>query len=503
MKMGDTPILELRGIEKRFPGVIALREMSFAVRKGSVHVICGENGAGKSTLVKIVNGIYQPDAGEILVNGERVHIDSPVTARRLKISMVTQELNYIPEITVAQSLFLGEEPRTRFGSIDWKKVYKDTKALLAREGLHYRADTKLKELSVSDLQMLEIMKAVSRESNIIIFDEPTSAITSKEVDILFKKIDELRAKGAGIIYISHRFDELFRIADDVSVIRDGTHVATHPASEIDIEAIIQMMVGRRLDHVYPPKPERVPGSTVIEVKELGDGERFHGINLHARKGEIVGLAGLMGAGRTEVVRAVFGLDPYTTGEIRVHGTPVKIREVQDAIRLKIAMLSEDRKRYGILPMRSILENIGLVTLQKIFGRGYRNAKAEKRLIESVSSRMNVKAPDLNTPIGNLSGGNQQKVMLAKWMLCDPEILILDEPTRGIDVGAKYEIYKIIFELAAEGKTVVVISSELPELIAVCDRIYVMANGRISGELQEEEFSQERIMRLATIGGDEN
>jgi inositol transport system ATP-binding protein len=503
MKMGDTPILELRGIEKRFPGVIALREMSFAVRKGSVHVICGENGAGKSTLVKIVNGIYQPDAGEILVNGERVHIDSPVTARRLKISMVTQELNYIPEITVAQSLFLGEEPRTRFGSIDWKKVYADTKALLAREGLHYRADMKLKELSVSDLQMLEIMKAVSRESNIIIFDEPTSAITSKEVDILFKKIDGLRAKGAGIIYISHRFDELFRIADDVSVIRDGTHVATRAASEIDIEGIIQMMVGRRLDHVYPPKPERVPGATVIEVKELGDGERFQGINLHARKGEIVGLAGLMGAGRTEVVRAVFGLDPYTTGEIRVHGVLVKIREVQDAIRLKIAMLSEDRKRYGILPMRSILENIGLVTLKKIFGRGYRNVKAEKGLIESVSSRMNVKAPDLNTPIGNLSGGNQQKVMLAKWMLCEPEILILDEPTRGIDVGAKYEIYKIIFELAAEGKTVVVISSELPELIAVCDRIYVMANGRIRGELLEQEFSQEGIMRLATMGGDDN
>lgn len=503
MKMGDTPILELRGIEKRFPGVIALKDMGFSVRKGSVHVICGENGAGKSTLMKIVSGIYQPDAGEIYVGGEKVTIDSPLTARRLKISMVTQELNYIPEITVAQSLFLGDEPRTRIGSIDWKKVYADAKALLEREGLHYRPDTKLKELSVSDLQMLEIMKAVSREANIIIFDEPTSAITSKEVDVLFKKINELRENGAGIVYISHRFDELFRIADDISVIRDGTHVGTRPASEIDVDTIIQMMVGRKLDNVYPEKPQRKLGATALEVKGLGDDERFSDVSFNVRKGEIIGLAGLMGAGRTEVVRTVFGLDPYTQGEINVHGQPVRIRHVQDAIRLRIAMLSEDRKRYGIVPMRSITENTGLVSLNKFFKRGYRDAKTEKRLIDGVSSRMKVKAPNFNTQIGLLSGGNQQKVMLAKWMLCDPEILILDEPTRGIDVGAKFEIYKIIFELAQEGRAVVVISSELSELIAICDRIYVMANGRISGELKEPEFSQEGIMRLATLGGDEN
>ncbi|WP_200661207.1 sugar ABC transporter ATP-binding protein [Paraburkholderia nemoris] len=503
MTMGDTPILELRRIEKRFPGVIALKEMSFAVRKGSVHVICGENGAGKSTLMKIVSGIYQPDAGEIFVNGEKVAVDSPLTARRMKISMVTQELNYIPEITVAQSLFLGDEPRTRFGSIDWKKLYADAKALLEREGLHYRLDTKLKELSLSDLQMLEIMKAVSREANIIIFDEPTSAITSKEVDVLFKKIDELRAKGAGIVYISHRFEELYRIADDISVIRDGSHVATRRATEIDIETIIQMMVGRKLDNVYPPKPEPKVGAAALEVKGLGDDERFSNVSFNVRKGEIIGLAGLMGAGRTEVVRTVFGLDPYTTGEILVHGEQVRIRTVQDAVRLKIAMLSEDRKRYGIVPMRSITENIGLVSLKKFFRRGYRDAKTEKRLIDGASKRMKVKAPGFNTEIGLLSGGNQQKVMLAKWMLCEPDILILDEPTRGIDVGAKFEIYKIIFELAQEGRAVIVISSELSELTAICDRIYVMASGRISGELKGPEFNQEGIMRLATMGGDEN
>ena len=503
MKMGDKPILELRGIEKRFPGVIALKDMSFSVRRGSVHVICGENGAGKSTLMKIVSGIYQPDAGEIFVDGEKVEIDSPLTARKYRISMVTQELNYIPELTVAQSLFLGDEPRTRFGSIDWKKVYGDAKALLEREGLHYRPDTKLKELSVSDLQMLEIMKAVSREANVIIFDEPTSAITAKEVDLLFKKINELRAKGAGIVYISHRFEELYRIADEISVIRDGSHVATRPAKETNIETIIQMMVGRKLDNVYPPKPRREFGETALEVKGLGDDARFSNVSFNVRKGEIIGLAGLMGAGRTEVVRTVFGLDPYTAGEIRVHGRPVRIRTVPDAIRLRIAMLSEDRKRYGIVPMRSITENTGLVSLDQFIRRGYRDAGLEKRLIDRVSNRMKVKAPNFNTPIGLLSGGNQQKVMLAKWMLCDPEILILDEPTRGIDVGAKFEIYKIIFELAQEGRAVIVISSELPELIGVCDRIYVMASGRISGELQEPEFSQEGIMRLATIAGDEN
>jgi inositol transport system ATP-binding protein len=500
--MGDVPLLELRGIQKYFPGVWALRDMSFAVRRGSVHVVCGENGAGKSTLVKIISGIYQPDSGEVFLNGEKVVIHNPIQARRLKISMVTQELNYIPEMTVEQSLFLGDEPQNKAFGIDWKKIRAETIALLKRERLAYEPDTKLKELSVSDIQMLEILKAVSRESNVIVLDEPTSAITTKEVDLLFKKIAELRAAGTGIIYISHRLDELFRVADDITVIRDGSHVETRPAADFDIETIIRLMVGRPIDNVFPPKLERSIGKPILEVEDFGNETKFSGISFDVRKGEIVGFSGLMGAGRTEVARSLFGLDPYTTGVIRVNGTEVEIKSVQDSIQLGVAMLSEDRKRYGIVPMRSISENIALSSLEKIFKRGHLDKKAEDEIITSVSDRMRVKAPSLGTAVESLSGGNQQKVVFAKWMLRNPEILILDEPTRGIDVGAKYEIYKIIFELAQEGKAIVMISSELPELIGVCDRIYVMANGTISGELQAEEFSQEKIMRLATVGGDE-
>ncbi len=499
--MGEIPLLELRGIEKYFPGVWALKHMSFTVRPGSVHVICGENGAGKSTLVKIINGIYQPDEGEVLINGQKVVIQNPIQARHMKISMVSQELNYIPEMTVEQSLFLGDEPRNRIGGVDWPKIRKMTVELLEREGLPYRPDTKLKDLSISDIQMLEIMKAVSYESNIIIFDEPTSAITTKEVDVLFDKISQLRAKGAGIIYISHRLDELFRIADDISVIRDGAHVETRRATDFDINTIIQLMVGRPLDNVFPPKPERSIGKPVIEVKGLCDEGKFRDVNFNIRAGEIVGFSGLMGAGRTEVVRALFGLDPLSDGEVRINGNTVKISTVQNSIDLGMAMLSEDRKRYGIIPIRSIRENVGLSSLKKFFSKGYLDKKAERGFIASVCDRMRVKAPSMETAVVALSGGNQQKVVFAKWVLRNPDILILDEPTRGVDVGAKYEIYKIMFELASEGKAILMISSELPELIGVCDRMYVMAKGRITGELQANEFDQERIMKFATIGAE--
>jgi inositol transport system ATP-binding protein len=493
------PLLELRGIEKSFPGVWALKHMAFSVCRGSVHVICGENGAGKSTLVKIINGIYQPDNGEILLNGERVVIPNPVKARQYKISMISQELNYIPEMTVEQSLFLGDEPLNKIGGIDWKKIRKSTIELLKREGLSYKPDTKLKDLSISDIQMLEILKAVSHESNIIIMDEPTSAITDKEVVLLFSKIAQLKAKGAGIIYISHRLDELLRIADEISVIRDGALVETRHAKDFDIDTIIQLMVGRALDNVFPPKTKRTVGETVLDVEGLSNGSKFTDINFQLRAGEIVGFAGLMGAGRTDVVRALFGLDPFSAGVVRVHGKKVKIRNVQDSISLGIAMLSEDRKRYGIIAIRSVRENVGLSCLKRFFRGGYLHKKLEKKLIASICDRMRVKTPSLETAVDALSGGTQQKVVFAKWMLRDPDILILDEPTRGIDVGAKYEIYKIMLELAGDGKGVLMISSELPELIGVCDRIYVMSKGRITGELSADEFDQERIMKYATMG----
>jgi inositol transport system ATP-binding protein len=498
---GSVPRLELRDISKAYPGVRALSNMSLAFRKGAVHVICGENGAGKSTLVKTINGIVQPDSGEILLDGAPVVIPDPRRARALGVSMISQELNYIPEITVQEALFLGIEPLTAFRSVDWREIRKRTTELLRREGLKYDPDTRLKELSVSDVQMLEIMKAVSQDADIIIMDEPTSAISAKEVDILFEKIRQLRAKGAAIIYISHRLDELFRIADDISVIRDGQHVATRPAKDFDIDTIIQLMVGRTIENVFPPRPERSFGPAKLEVRGLADEDKFADIDIQVRAGEIVGLSGLMGAGRTEVVRAIFGLDPRVSGEIRVDGVKVRIHSPQDAIDAGVVMLSEDRKRYGLVQVRSIGENVGLPNLSQFIRGGYLHRQEERQLIGRICDRMRVKAPTLDTTVDALSGGNQQKVVFAKWMMRDPEVLILDEPTRGIDVGAKYEIYKIIFELACEGKAIVLITSELPELLALCDRMYVMAKGRIVAQMQGPHFDQERIMKFATMGAE--
>ena len=497
--MSKPPLIELRGIRKSFPGVVALKHVAFAVRPGTVHVLCGENGAGKSTLCKIINGIHQPDTGEILLNGQPVVIPHPIKAREYKISMIAQELNYIPEMTVQEFFFLGDEPLNKIRGVNWKEIRKGALDLLRKEGLPYAPDTKLKELSVSDVQMIEILKAVSmHDAKIIIMDEPTSAITDKEVVVLFKKIAELKAKGAGIIYISHRLDELFQIADDITVLRDGAVVETRPAKDFNVDSVIQLMVGRTLDHVFPPKPERAVGETVLDVEGLSDGSNFiKNINFRVRAGEIVGFSGLMGAGRTEVARALFGLDPISAGTIRVRGKEVKIRSVQDSIALGMAMLSEDRKRYGIIPIRSIRENVGLSSLERIMHNGFLHKRLEKKLIGSVCDRMRVKAPSVETAVNALSGGNQQKVVFAKWLLREPDLLILDEPTRGIDVGAKFEIYKIMLELAAAGKAILMISSELPELIGMADRIYVMSHGRITGELQASEFDQERIMKYAT------
>jgi inositol transport system ATP-binding protein len=491
----DAPKLELRNIEKSFPGVRALSKVCFSLNKGTVHVLCGENGAGKSTLMKIINGIYQPDKGQIFMNGKEIKIHNPIDARRHGISMIFQELNYIPEITIEQSLFLGREPRNVFG-IDWQAIRRQTLELMGQEGLSYKPTSKLKDLTVSDIQMLEILKAISYESDVIIMDEPTSAITSKEVRVLFKKIADLKAKGVSIIYISHKMEEIFEIADDITVLRDGSVVDTRPAGVLDIDTVISLMVGRKLTNVYP-KEKQPLGEIAFEVENLSHGKLFSNISFKAHAGEIVGLAGLMGAGRTEVVRAIFGLDPYTSGKIKIKGSEVRIKKVQDSIDHGLVMLSEDRKRYGIIPVRSVKENISLPNLAQFISKGRLFAKKEKDTVQSICERIRVKTPTLDTTIDSLSGGNQQKVVLAKWMLRSPNIIILDEPTRGIDVGAKFEIYKLMTELIREGKAIIMISSELPELLGMCDRIYVMSKGRIAGELNRPEFSQENVMKLAT------
>ena len=493
--MGDVK-MRVSGVEKSFPGVKALSNIEFSVRKGTVHALCGENGAGKSTLMKIIMGLYKADKGQIFIDDQPVDIRNPIQAREYGISMIAQELNYVPELSVEENLFLGRLPVNKFGKVDWKKVRRETIRFLEEEKLPYKPTQKLKTLTVSDIQMLEIIKAVTNNAQIVIMDEPTSSITEREVKQLFAKIAELKAKGVAIVYISHKMDEVFQIADDITVLRDGTVVSTDRAEDLDLDTVIAKMVGRKLSNVYPK--EDVPiGEKVIEVEDFSQDGLFEDINFYARKGEIVGFAGLVGAGRTEVMRTVFGLDPHKTGTVKIHGKPVDIKSAGDGIKNRLVMLSESRRDDGIVPVRSIQENASLASLKQYIYGGYAHKAKEKKEVQEMFGKMHVKAPSIDTEISKLSGGNQQKVLLARWMLCDPEIMILDEPTRGIDVGAKYEIYKLIPDIVKENKSVIMVSSELPELIGMCDRIYIMCQGRIAGCIEKDEFSQETIMRYAT------
>ncbi len=489
--------LEVNNIEKSFPGVKALDNINFAVRPATVHVLCGENGAGKSTLMKIINGVYHQDKGEIKIDGEIVDIRNPIQAREHGISMIFQELNFVPEMSVEESLILGKWPKNKINRIDWKAIRENATKLLESEGLSYDPQQQVKELSVSDCQMLEILKAVSNNSSIIIMDEPTSAISNKEVESLFEKIAELKAKGVAIIYISHKMDEIFRIADDITILRDGMVVDSKPVEELTIEKVINLMVGREFDSSNYPKEQIDIGNIKLDVKNFTKKGVFKDINFHVKAGEIVGFAGLMGAGRTEVMRALFALDSYDEGEIFLSDAKVELKNVESSIKNKLVMLSEDRRRFGIIPVRDVKENTTLSSLKKIFYNGFLHSKEEISSVNDMCSKMNVKTPTISTAIEALSGGNQQKVVLAKWMLSDPQVLILDEPTRGIDVGAKFEIYKLMSDLAKEGRAQIMVSSELPELIGMCDRIYVMAEGKIQGELERKDFSQENIMRYAT------
>lgn len=488
--------LRVSGIEKSFPGVKALNNIHFAVRKGTVHALCGENGAGKSTLMKVLTGLYKADKGQIFIDEKPVEIKNPIQAREYGISMIAQELNYVSELSVEENLFMGRLPKNRFGGVDWKKVRREARRLLEEENLTYDPAQKLKTLTVSDIQMLEIIKAVTNNAQVVLMDEPTSSISQEDVKRLFEKIRELKAKGVSIIYISHKMDEVFQIADDITVIRDGEVVSTDRAENLDIQTVIARMVGRPLENVYP-KEDMTLGNVVFEVENFNARGIFGDINFYARKGEIVGFAGLVGAGRTELMRAVFGLDPKDSGTVRINGDEAVIRSPEEAIKKKLIMLTEDRKEYGLIPVRSVMENASLASLKRYFYGGRNHRKQERTEVAEIFRKMDVKTPSLDTLISSLSGGNAQKVLLARWMLCEPEIMILDEPTRGIDVGAKFEIYKLMTDIVREGKTIIMVSSELPELIGMCDRIYIMCQGRITGCLKREEFSQEAIMMRAT------
>jgi inositol transport system ATP-binding protein len=501
--MKNDVFLELKGITKSFPGVLALDNVGFSARRGEVHALCGENGAGKSTLMKIIDGLYKADSGEILIEGKPVTSTNPKEARRHGIAMIFQECTFVPEMSVAESLFMGDLPTNKFRRINWQYIYKETEDLLGKEGLLDNprlidgVRTKLKFLTIADVQMLEIVKAIRKDSQVIIMDEPTSALAKKEADTLLEKVIELKSRGKSIIYISHKMDELFKIADRITVFRDGKVIGSDIAANLTIDKVITMMVGRELSNDYP-KIDAPVGEELLRVSGLGRIGVFDNVNFNVRAGEIVGFAGLVGAGRTEVVRAVCGLDPIDRGKIFVRSRETTLKKAVDSVNNGIAMCSEDRRRYGLVLIRSVRENIGLPNLKRYIYGGYLHRKKEKEEIDNQIRTLKLKTPSAETPVSNLSGGNQQKVVLAKWLIRDAETLILDEPTRGIDVGAKYEIYKLMSDIVKDGKKgIVMISSELPELLGMCDRIYVMSKGRIVTELQRDQFSQELIMQYAT------
>ncbi|MGI5172716.1 sugar ABC transporter ATP-binding protein [Treponema sp. OMZ 840] len=495
--------LELRNISKFFPGVKALDKVNFEIRKGEVHVLCGENGAGKTTLMKILNGIYHTDEGEILIEGSPVEIKSPLDARYYGISMIFQECAYVPEMDIAENLFLGDWPVNALRQVNWKQIYEKTKILLQKENLlaqikfKHGVYTKLRDLSISDIQMLEIVKAISKGFQVLIMDEPTSSLALHETEILLQKVLELKKRGKSIIYISHKMDEIFKIADRITIFRDGKTVCSKPVSDLSIDEVITQMVGRTLSNDYPKKVTP-PGKRLLSINHLTRKGFFYDISFSLNEGEIVGFAGLVGAGRTEVMRAICGFDPIDSGTIECSGKKIVVRNVSDSIQNGIAMCTEDRRRYGLVLVRSVKENIGLPNLEKFIFRGKCHKKIEEKIVKEKCALLKIKTPGLDSIVAHLSGGNQQKVVLGKWLLKDPSVLILDEPTRGIDVGAKYEIYKFMSQIVQQKhKGIIMVSSEMPELIGMCDRIYVMTDGCITGLVERKDFSQELIMKYAT------
>ncbi|MBC5649079.1 sugar ABC transporter ATP-binding protein [Christensenella tenuis] len=492
--MANEYILEMVDICKSFPGVKALENVNLKLKCGTVHALMGENGAGKSTLMKVLMGMYVPDSGKIIYDGREISRYSQGQAIGMGITMVHQELSYIPHMTIAENMFLGREI-LKNGIIDRTAMCEKAKELLARVGVSLDPKVLMKDLSVSERQMVEIAKCVSYNAKIVIMDEPTSAITDKEVDQLFAVLNDLKAKGVAIVYISHKMDEVLKISDEVTILRDGTFIDTFPTENIDIDQIIVAMVGRELSQVYPEKNNEI-GEQVFEVKGLKREGVFHDISFSLRKGEILGFAGLMGAGRTEIMRAIYGIDKLDEGEIYVRGEQITIRNPGDAIKNKIGLVNEDRKGVGLVLPMSIKKNLTLSNLNKYFNGIVVGNKKEAELADKMMQMLAIKAPSKEQLVKNLSGGNQQKVVLGKLLLDEAEILIMDEPTRGIDVGAKAEIYKLICELAEEGKAVIVVSSEMPELLGLCDRIIVLHEGEMMGEVQREDFDQETLMKWA-------
>lgn len=487
-------LLDMKQIIKSFNGVEVLHGIDFSLRAGTVHALMGENGAGKSTLMKVLAGVHKCDDGEIWLKGKKTEIQSPRHAQELGIAMIHQELSPVPEMTVAENIFLGREPRKGL-FVDYKKMYTDTEKLLGEMKVRVSPRAKIGRLKVADQQLIEISKAISLNADIIVMDEPTSAITDQEVEILFKTIANLKKKGTGIIYISHKMDEIFRIADDITVLRDGTYVNSWEAKDIDNNTLIKNMVGRELNEIFPKI--KVPAKDVVmEVRHFTKENQFEDISFLVREGEILGIAGLIGAGRTELMNAIFGLEKPDSGEVFFEGKKVEIRRPSDAIRHGIAYVTEDRKNEGLVLEMGVGQNITIASMKTLSSGMFIKRQEEKKTIDDQIRALRIKVHSPRQLVGKLSGGNQQKVVLAKWMMKNPKLLILDEPTRGIDIGAKSEIYKLMGEFVEKGNSIIMISSEMPEAMGMSDRILVLSNGRLSGELSREEFVQEDIMKMA-------
>ena len=493
-------ILNMSDITKRFPGVLALDHVSLRVKKGEVHALLGENGAGKSTLMKILAGAYVKDEGEIEVFSKKTELGNPKAAENLGISIIYQELNLIPTLTVAENIFLGRYKMRGSIQVNWKEVYAAAEELLQELGVDVKATDYIRDLGIAQQQMVEVAKALSMKAKIIIMDEPSAPLTERETKNLFRIVKQLKESGVSIIYISHRLEEVLEICDRATVMRDGTTIKEIEIANVTMDEIIRLMVGRELKDKYP-RIEKEIGKELFRVENLCAGSKVQNINFSVREGEVLCVGGLVGAGRTETVRAVFGLDAKTSGKIVIDGKECEIRNPKDAIRAGIGFVTEDRKGEGLILKLGVGENVTLAALDSFRSGIHLNLGKEKNTVSEYVSRLNIKTPSIFQKVENLSGGNQQKVVLAKWLLSKCRVLILDEPTRGIDVGAKIEVYNLINELAKEGKAILVITSEIPELLGICDRVVVMARGRVSGTLTREEANQEAIMTLA-VGAEE-
>ena len=492
-------VLEMKHISKSFPGVKVLDDVTLQVRPGEVHALMGENGAGKSTLMKILMGIYTADAGQVVLDGQPLTARNPREAMDKGVAMIHQELNPILDMQVFENIYVGRELKKGM-LVDKKRMVDETAKLLGDLGIDISPTAYMRELSVAQCQLIEIVKAISLSSKVVVMDEPTSAITDREVDTLFRQIRRLKSENVAVIYISHKMDEIFQICDTITVLRDGKFIGTDSSANMTNDQLIRMMVGRDITEVFP-KADAAIGEVALEVKNLSLGRRVRQVSFSLRRGEVLGIAGLVGAGRSELVETIFGIRHKTGGEIYVNGNKVEITHPRHAIAHKIALITEDRKFTGLNLVGTVAENITLVDLAHLFPAGLIDRKKENEISGRYIEELSIKTPGPQQLVGNLSGGNQQKVVIAKWLLSEPDIIILDEPTRGIDVGAKRDIYLLIGELVKNGKAVLVISSEIPEVMGLSDRILVMAEGRLTGEIKREDFSQERIMTYAAQFGE--